>query len=214
MKTIITPLGFETTQLVSFIAKDGIGSGDKVIILRPKESPEETRGENAYSETKELLTKISKDIEIDKIVLDTKDFNDMILKISNVINNTGGEVVVNLSGGARSLLVALTTVTIFHHDKITRIYNHDIVENSMKEIDIPYVSFELTKNERQLIEAVTQDGPSTYNELVDILGFSKSTVSRLSNILQEKKLLEIHEKGKQMEVELSLTGKLAILSDE
>ncbi|MFO8156174.1 MAG: DUF6293 family protein, partial [Thiohalospira sp.] len=134
MKTIISPLGFETSPIVSFIAKDGIGKEDKIIILRPKESPEETRGNNAFSETKKLLDNISGDIQIQKVILDTKDFSEMILEISNVVKDIEGELAVNLSGGARSLLVALTTVTIFHHDKIARIYNHDIVENSMKEI--------------------------------------------------------------------------------
>jgi len=208
MKTVISPLGFETNTIVSFIAKDGIGSGDRVIILRPKESPDETRGDKAYSETKDLLNSISNEIELDKMVLDTKDFEGMILEISNVINDIEGELAVNLSGGARILLVALTTVTIFHHQKIDRIYNHDIVENSMKKIDLPYVEFDLTKNEKELMDTVLKTGPSTYNELVDILGFSKSTVSRLSNLLQEKSLLKISEKGKQMEVCPSLTGKL------
>lgn len=210
MKTIITPLGFETTPIVSFIAKDGIEKGDKVIVIRPKESPDEKRGGRAYNESKKLLQSISSDIKMEKVVLDTKDFEGMILKISKIINDIEGEIVVNLSGGVRSILVALTSASVFYNQKIDRFYNHDIIENTMKQVNIPYVHTDLTENEMNLLKTVVKEGPIFYNELVEILDISKSTVSRLSNLLQNKNLLKIDEKYKQMEVSASLTGKLVV----
>lgn len=208
MKTLITPLGFDTSQLISFITKDGISKGDKVIVLRPKESKDEKRGDTAYNETRDILNKISKDITLEKHILNTKNFEHTILEISNIINNIEGELVVNLSGGVRTLIVALTIVSIFQHDKIDRVYNLETIERNMREIEIPHTSFDLTDNERKLFNNISKDGPKTYNELVDELKLSKSTVSRLSNILSKKHLLSIKDQGKQKQVSLSLTGKL------
>lgn len=208
MKTIITPLGFDTSQIISFIAKDGIERGDRVIVLRPKESPDEMRGKNAFQQTKDILNDISSDIELDKIVLDTKDFQGLIFEISDIMKDIDDEIVVNLSGGVRSILVALTTVTLFEHHQIDRIYNYERIERYMREIDMPYAHCDLKDNEKILLRSISENGPITYNELVEKLGLSKSTVSRLSNILEEKRLVNIKEKGKQKEVHLSLTGRL------
>ena len=212
MKTIITPLGFDTSQIVTLITEVKVERGDKVIILRPKESPEEKRGDRAYRTTKELLNNISTEITIEKIVLDTRNFQHMILELSNIIETTENKIVVNLSGGVRSILVALTTAAIFHHQKIDQICNYGRIGNYMREIELPYVKIDLTENEKQLLYTVKKHGPITYNELVKELGFSKSTVSRLSNILEDKKLVVIKERGKEKEVDISLTGRLLISS--
>ena len=213
MKTIITPLGFDTTQIVTLINEVKVEKGDRVVIIRPNESTEEKRGDRAYSTTKELLNNISTEITIEKIVLDTRNFQNMILELSNIIETAEDKIVVNLSGGVRSILVALTTAAIFHHDKIDRICNYGRIGNYMREIELPYVKIDLTENENTLLHTVKKQGPITYNELVKELGFSKSTVSRLSNILEDKSLVKINEKGKEKEVEISLTGRLVNLND-
>ncbi|MFW6196461.1 MAG: CRISPR-associated CARF protein Csa3 [Thermoplasmatota archaeon] len=208
MKTALTPLGFDTSQLISFITKDGISKGDHVMILRPKESPNEQRGDTAFNETKEILNKISEDIKIKKIVLNTKNFEETVLEISNLIDQIEGEIVVNLSGGVRSIIVALTINSIFYHEKIDRVYNLEKIDRNMREIELPFISFELTDNEKKIFTTISKEGPLTYNELVDKLDLSKSTVSRLSKILEKKHIVTIEEKGKQKQVSLSLTGKL------
>lgn len=213
MKTLISPLGFDTSQLMSFITKDGISKGDRVIVLRPKESKDEQRGDNAYNEARDILNKISEDLTLEKRILNTKNFEQTILEISNLIDDIEGELVVNLSGGVRTLIVALTIVSTFKHDKINRLYNLEKIERNMKEIELPYTSFHLTDNERKLFKAISKEGPKTYNELVEELDLSKSTVSRLSNILKDKHLVSVEEKGKQKQVSLSLTGKLLSHTD-
>jgi len=209
MKTLITPLGFDTSQVMSFISKDGISKGDRVIVLRPKESKDEQRGKNAYNETRDILNKISEEITLEKRILNTKNFEQTILEISKLIDYIEGELVINLSGGVRTLIVALTIVSTFKHEKIDRLYNLEKIERDMKEIDIPYTSFDLTDNESKLFKTISKEGPKTYNELVKQLDLSKSTISRLSNILEKRHLLNIEEKGKQKQVSLSLTGKLS-----
>jgi len=210
-KTLITPLGFETTPVLSFIGKEGLGKGDKLIVVRPEERPEEKRGERAFNQLKETVENFSTDIEIEKVVLDTQDFNGLILDISEILRDTQGETVVNLSGGVRTILVALTACTVFFHSQIQRVYNYEMIEREMKPIELPYVFFDLTDNEEKLLRKVVREGSSTYNEIEESLDLSKSTISRLSNLLQDRQLLEIKKHNKQTVLTPTLTGHLTTL---
>lgn len=207
-KVLITPLGFETTPVLSFIAKDGIGKGDKLIVLRPEERAEEKRGERAFNQLKETIENFSTDIEIEKVVLDTQNFNGLILDISNILKYTEGETVVNLSGGVRTILVALTACTVFFNSHIQRTYNYEMIEREMKSIELPYVFFDLTKNERKILRKVVEEQTISYNQLTSSLELSKSTVSRLSNILEDSKLVRTERVEKQTLVSPTLTGRL------
>ena len=211
-KTLITPLGFETTPVISFIGKEGIGKGDKLIVVRPEERPEEKRGERAFNQLKETVGNFSTDIEIEKIVLDTQDFTGMILEISNVLKKAEGELVVNLSGGIRTILVALTACTVFFHSRIQRTYNYEMIEREMKHIELPYVFFDLTENEKSILKKTVGEHPLSYNDLTDSLDLSKSTVSRLTGILENKELVSCFTVEKQTKVNPTLTGELVALT--
>jgi len=211
-KTLITPLGFETTPVLSFIGKEGIGKGDKLIVVRPEERPEEKRGERAFNQLKETVENFSTDIEIKKVILDTQDFTGMILDISNIFRKIDGEIVVNLSGGIRTILVALTACTVFFHSRIQRTYNYEMIEREMKHIELPYVFFDLTDNERSILEKTVEDYPIYYNELTSSLELSKSTVSRLTSRLEDRELVSTLTVEKQTKVNPTLTGELVILT--
>ncbi len=208
MKTIITPLGFDTSQILSFIAKDGIGKGDRIIILRPEEDEGEMRGQKAFHDMRNIVARISQDIEMEKIVLDTKDFPGMIREISSLLVEAKDEVVVNLSGGVRSVLVALTVCSVFFNQKISRTYNFEELEREMVRIELPYVFFDLTKNEKRMIKALMKGGPMFYRELTEELDLSKSTISRLSAVLEDMRAVRLEEVGKEIRVHLSITGEL------
>ncbi|MFW6142498.1 MAG: CRISPR-associated CARF protein Csa3 [Candidatus Saliniplasma sp.] len=207
-KTLITPLGFDTSQIISFIVKDGIGKNDKLIILRPEERPDEKRGERAYDEVKKTVSNFSSETEIEKKILDTKNFEETILDISNILKDEKGEIVINLSGGVRTIIIALTACSVFFNHKITRLYNYEKIDRDLKQIELPYGSQELTDNEKMILQTVVQKGPKVYNELIEELDLSRSTVSRLSNILKEKHLVQTETIEKQTNVIPTLTGKL------
>jgi len=210
-KTLITPLGFETTPVLSFIGKEGIGKGDKLIVVRPEERPEEKRGERAFNQLKETVENFSIDVDIEKVVLDTQDFTGMILEISNIFKKIEGDIVVNLSGGIRTILVALTACTVFFHSRIQRTYNYEMIEREMKPIELPYVFYDLTENEKNVLKKTVEEHPISYNELTDSLELSKSTVSRLTGILENKELVSCFTVEKQTKVNPTLTGELVAL---
>ena len=207
MKTIITILGFDTSQVFSVIVKDGISKGDGIIILRPIEDTKEMRGEKAYSEIQNLIGQISQEITFRKIILDTSNFSSMLEQISEMLKELEGEIVVNISGGVREISIALTTVTILYNKKISRIYNFSRIDGEIREIELPYLAFSLTGHDKRILDIIIEE-PRKYNELAIELDLSKSSISRIVNELEEKKIVIVKEAGKEKIVHPTLTGKL------
>ncbi len=196
MKTIVSPLGFHTDQIISFLMEEGISKGDKIVVLRPEEDDYETKGEEAFKKVQDFAEKISKNVEVECTILDTQEFNGLLTDISEIISEVEGEVVVNLSGGVRSILVALTVNTVFHGEKIERVYNFEEIERKTKQVDIPYIPVELKENEKKILKTVKSEGPVTYKELSKQTGLSKSTISRLCKELEGKNILGLEMDGR------------------
>ncbi len=151
---------------------------------------------------------------MEKKILDTKNFNDCILEISDIIAGAEGEIVVNLSGEVRSLLVPLATSAIFFNREIARVYNYEKIKREMKRIELPYVHYDLTDNEEKLLIKLAEEGSMFYNELTDELSLSKSTISRLSNMLEEKHLVQTDRIENQSRVSPTLTALLLAIGFE
>lgn len=212
MKTLITPIGFTTTQTVSFIVKDGIGRGDRVFFLRPKEDPIDERAKKAYNEIKELITKIDPDIEVQLLMFDVSTFDRLLIDLASFFHNLkSDEIVVNNSGGVKEITIALTAVNILFNHKISRTYNFSWLERQMKEIHLPYLACPIEGTEKQLLLALIKYGPLTYNILTKKLELSKSTISRIVTRLEDKKLVSTEEIGKENKVEATTTAKLLIM---
>ena len=210
MKTLITILGFDTSQVFAFVVKDGISKGDKVIVLRPKEDSKELRGDRAYGEIKNLLGQISPEIIVEKFVLDTLHFSQMVEEISDVFEKIEGDIIVNISGGLREIIIALTVCSILYNHKILRTYSFSRLEGETKKIELPYLASPLQDNMKNLLDILSQKGSLLYNELTKELNLSKSSISRLAKLLQNKKLVELEDVGKEKKIHLTLTARLLL----
>jgi len=214
MKTIISPLGFETDQLVSCIVKEGVEKGDRIIILRPEEMKEETRGKSAFENLKDIVNQVSEDIDIEKIVLDYRNFQDIVETISKQIKKSEGKTVLNISGGPRVIIIALTVVGIFHRDEIEKIYNHSEIDKEIREIELPSIFQPLKDNEKKLLKTIVEESPLRFKDLVEKVDLSKSSISRLMRKMEDNNLVDIEEEGREKYASLTISGKILIESVE
>ncbi len=212
MKTLITTLGFHTDHAVAFLLKEGFEKNDRIVILRPVEREDEDRGDKAYREIKSLTRKLSPEIKVDKVDLNTKDFDSMVRKIAEMFYETDNPITVNISGGVRSIIVAFTIVCTIFGDKIKNSYSFSPITRETKQIDIPYFSCELREMEDKFLTSVVEKGPLDYNEITNILKISKSSVSRIGSTLKERGLLKITTKGRKNVATATLTGELVYMS--
>jgi len=212
MKTLITTLGFNTDHAVAFLLKEGFEKSDRIVILRPVERTDEDRGEKAFQEIESLTRKLSPEVRVDKVELDTRDFEGMVRKIAEVFHKTDTTITVNISGGVRSIIVAFTIVCTIFGNKIKNSYNYSPITRETKCIDIPYFSCELRKLEREFLTNVVEKGPLDYNRIMNILNISKSSVSRIGSTLKERGLLKITTDGRKNVATSTLTGELVYMS--
>lgn len=212
MKTLVSTLGFNTDHALAFLLKEGFEKNDRIVILRPIEREDEDRGDKAFYEIESLARKLSPDVRVDKVVLDTQDFEGMVREIAKMFYEIDGPVIVNISGGVRSMIVAFTIVCTIFGEKIQNSYNYSPITKETRCIDIPYFSCELKELENKFLAAVVERGPLSYNEIRDTLDVTKSSISRVASSLKNRGMIEISKDGRKNVANSTLTGELVYMS--
>lgn len=215
MKTLITPLGFEIDQIFSFLMAEGFSKQDRIVVIRPKEREDEDRGDKALKKIEELVKSVAPTAQLVKKIVDTKDFEDMVWDISEVFICAEKEtVVVNLSGGVRRIIIGLTLCCSFFGDKTKKTYSYCPIEKDIREIQLPYFRCELKENELKILKIAVEDGPVSYTTIANATELSKSSVSRICKELDQRGLLELEERGREILAKTTLTGDLVNANKE
>ncbi len=214
MKTYISPLGFETTHIISLIVKHGIEKNDRIILLRP--NAPDSRADRAVEDIRDLTAKVDRTITVDVAKIDHHDFGVMILRFMDLISSATppavptGKVIVNLSGGPREILVALTAASMALPDSIYKTTNWSDIDRELSEIELPHITRTLDKTERQILDDVLKHEPTTITAVAGRIGASESTVSRQSAKLAGLRGIEITPDGRKKQIALTLSGRVLL----
>lgn len=207
MKTYISLSGFDTSQIVSLIVKYGIESGDRIILIRPKEE-KDSRGESTVQAIKDLSRQIDSSIEVDIHRVDHRNFDGMVVSLIDLLKNAEGQVMVNLSGGPREIFLAFVVACLSESQKIFKTTNFSDIDRTMNEIVLPNITHILDERLKRALKDINENQPTTITEIAQRLKISESTVSRQIGELAELKALDLIPKGKTKEVRITLTGKI------
>ncbi len=212
MKTVITP--FIEDQTLSFLMKEGFDRGDKLIVLVPEEKFNEGLNPVDLTTLRDKISDLEIDIELEKKILKTGEFEDLVREISKIFMSSEGKVVVNLSSGNEHLLVALTVCSTYHGDSVKTFSTQNPIDSHFQEVEFPYTKDDLKENEKELLQMVVREGPLMMNELVESskISQSKSTVSRVSIILEEKGMVNSRMSGKEKEIDSTLSGDIKAMT--
>jgi len=214
MKTYISPLGFDTTHIISLIVKHGIEKHDRIILLRPVAS--DTRADRAIEDIRDLTTKIDSTISLDIVEIDHHDFGAMILSLMDLISSAAlpgmpdSKIIVNLSGGPRDILVALTAASMALSDLIYKTTNWSDIDRELREIELPHIARTPDKKTRQILDDILKHAPTTLTEIAARLGISESTVSRSCAKLADSHAIGITPIGRNKQIALTLSGKVLL----
>jgi CRISPR-associated protein Csa3 len=215
MKTYISPLGFETTHIISFIVKHGIGKGDKIILLCPETS--DSRTDNAIEVIKNLTAQIDSTIIVDIQQIDHHELDKMILFFMKLIRsaNPSGvlndKIMINLSGGPRDILIALTTACITLSESIWKISNFSDIDHELREIQLPYITRTLDKKALQILNDIDKHEPTTPIEVAKRINTSESTISRQCAKLSKMHAIKITPHGRNKQITITLSGKMLLM---
>ena len=215
MKTYISPLGFETTHIISLIVKHGIEKGDRIILLRP--NAPDTRADRAVGDIRDLTAKVDRTITVDVAKINHHDFGAMILKVMDLISSAappavpaGSKIIVNLSGGPREILVALTAASMALSELIYKTTNFSDIDRELSEIELPRIARTLDRAAWQILDDVRKHEHTTLTAVAGRIGTSESTVSRQSAKLAGMHAVEITPVGRKKQIVLTLSGRVLL----
>lgn len=214
MKTYLSPLGFDTSHLISLIVRFGIESEDKVILIRPTQ--EDDRAERAIEEIKEIGKKIGPNITITVIQVNHRNFQEMVLQFIDIIKASsdvpqrGNTLHVNLSGGPREILIALTTACVTMSDYINSTTYFSDIERELGVLQLPHITIPPDEKEFSLLQDIKKNGPTTLSDIATRLQISESTISRQCSRLIGLRWIKVETRGKNKFVELLSTGEIMI----
>jgi len=215
MKTYISPLGFETTHVISLVVAHGIEKGDRIILLRPITS--DSRADAAIKDIRDLAAKIDRTITVDVVPIDHQDFSAMMLNLMDLITAStppavpaGGKVIVNLSGGPREILIALTAASMALSDSIYKTTNFSDIDRELREIELPHIARPLDKTAWRILRDMAGHERTTLVEVAGRTGASESTVSRQSAKLAGLHAVRITPAGRSKRVAITLSGRVLL----
>jgi CRISPR-associated protein Csa3 len=209
MKTYISLSGFDSSQIVSLIVKYGIEGGDRIILIRPEEE-KDTRGELTVQAIRDLSRQIDSSINLLIHRVDHRDFEGMVVSLRDLLENAEGQIIANLSGGPREIFLAFTIACLSRSDKIFKTTNYSDIERSLSEIVLPKITAMLEEKQKQILNDVFENQPTTISDIAKRLSISESTVSRQVARLADLRALDLVQKGKTKAVSITLTGKILL----
>jgi CRISPR-associated protein Csa3 len=210
MKTYISTIGFDISQIISLIVKYGIEKGDRLVLIRP-EVENDQRAENTLDEIQRFTNQINHDIRIEIFRVAHKDFEKCVTKLTDLINSSDGEIIANMSGGPRELLIPFVVACLVKPDKVKKTVSYSDMDRVAREIRLPRITGELDEKIKAIMEDISNNQPTTITDIAKRTKLSESTISRFISKLSDIDAVLIEQKGKIKEIMISFTGKLFLI---
>ncbi|WOX55242.1 MULTISPECIES: CRISPR-associated CARF protein Csa3 [unclassified Methanoculleus] len=215
MKTYLSPLGFDTSHLISLIARWGIEEGDRICLIRP-EYGEDVRAERAIDDVRVMGQKISSDIRVDVLKIATRSIEEMTLTLMDEICTSTppalpeGYLIVNLSGGPREVLVALTTATLMLSSRIRQCAIYSDITREIETFMPPRLPVLLDERTLQTLADVAMHNPTSISEIAERIHVSESTASRVCAKLVSMNMIEVQQIKRTKVITLLFGGKIML----
>lgn len=211
MKTYISTIGFDISQIISLIVKYGIEKGDRFVLIRPEEE-NDPRAENTLNETQKFTNQIHHEIKIEVFRVPHKDFEDCVIKLMNLISSQEGEIIANMSGGPREVLVPFVVACLVNSYKIKKTVSFSDMDRVAREISLPWITSLLDEKTKRILSDISKHQPTTITEISKRTKLSESTISRFITRLADMNAVLIEQKGKIKEITVSFTGNVLLRS--
>lgn len=212
MKTYISLSGFDTSQILSLMVKYGIEGDDRIILIRP-EKETDGRGELTVQAVRDLSKQIDSSIKVEIHRVDHQNFEGMLLSLIDLIKNTEGEIVANISGGPREIFLAFAIACLSQSQRIRKATSYSDIDRVMREIHLPKIVQGLDEKSKAVLGDVRDNQPTTITEMAENLNLSESTISRQVGRLVDLDALRVIPEGKKKLIQTTLTGEIFLLID-
>jgi len=211
MKTYLSTIGFDISQIISLIVKYGIEKGDRFVLIRPEEE-NDPRAENTLDEIQKFANQLHQEIKIEVFRVPHKDFEKCVIQMMNLISSQEGEIIANMSGGPREILVPFVVACLVNSHKIKKTISFGDIDRMAREISLPRITSLLDEKTKCILSDISKHQPTTITGIAKRTKLSESTISRFISRLVEMNAVLIAQKGKIKEITVSFTGNVLLRS--
>ncbi|MEM2741989.1 MAG: CRISPR-associated CARF protein Csa3 [Nitrososphaeria archaeon] len=199
MKVLVLTLGFDERFAIRSILRTGLSSGDVVVVFTAEPIVEKV--EKALQILMDFVKKYFEGVGLNVVSVPTKDFELSVSMIGEQIKKFKSldyNVILNLSGGMRSLIIELLAAAI-----LTGLKGKVEVELENLEgyLSFPIETFRIQtplKDEyRSILEAVMRNEGINISKLSEKLNMAKSSLHKIVKKLIEMGLIEYEKIGKE-----------------
>lgn len=210
MRTFVSTIGYNSTSVTRPLLSYGVDPGDTVVLIRPREETDDNRATEAIADVERMLAEIEPEIDCHTERVPHDEFEEAVLACSDVLTAADGELVVNLGGGARDVLLPFTIASIVHAADVDTVQFFSDVDGAVREWTLPPLTEPVPESVSNTLSIVVDaEEPISVPELTDQLDVSKSTVGRHLQDLESAGAVRSWPDGKTKYVEATLFGKLS-----
>lgn len=211
MRTYVSPIGYDTRRVTRPVINTGLGSEDRVVLLRPDEEADTERASQAVADVRQFLQEIEPDADCNVVHVSTDSFEETVSGCCTILADVADEreTVVSLGGGARDVLLPLTIASLVFARRIDRALFFSDLDGTVLEWPLPDLTARVPERTGETFETiVTADDWLTLSAIAAETGQSKSTVIRHVNDLQDAGVVETDTSEKAKRVRSAFSGEL------
>jgi CRISPR-associated protein Csa3 len=211
VRTYISPIGYDTRRVTRPVVNTGLGSDDRVILLRPAADADTERATQAVADVEQLLQEIEPEATCTIERISTTRFEETVRECCRVIEAIAPdrEILVSLGGGARDILLPLTVSALVCAPRIDTTLFFSDLDSTVREWSLPTLVTQVPERTLETFGSILDaDGWQTLTELASDTDQSKSTVIRHVNDLDAAGIVETDTSGKAKRVRENFSGEL------
>lgn len=211
MRTYVSPIGYDSSRVTRTVISHGLDTKDRIVLLRPAVEMDDNRATQAVRDVRQMLSQVEPEIEVDIVELPHDDYRASVSRVCDVLEAAQGELVVNLSGGARDLLIALTTAAIALHDRVSAFLSYSDIDGEVRPLSMPNLVVDTPNASFKTLTEIEQHNDSvSITELTEARDIAKSTITRHLQQLESRGLVASWQEGKSKYAQITFTGQLLV----
>ncbi|MDW7971453.1 MAG: CRISPR-associated CARF protein Csa3 [Nitrososphaerota archaeon] len=198
MKILVLTLGFDERFAIRNILRTGLSTGDSVIVFIAKPIVEKT--ERALQILRDFIKRYYENINLEVIAIPIEDFENAVSIIGEQLKrfkDSEGEIIFNLSGGMRGLIIELLLASLLMELRGTVEVDFENLEGS---ISFPLEIFKVQipmKKYRSVLKIIAESNGMNISQISNRLKIAKSSVHKIVKKLLAMKIIEVEKKGRE-----------------
>jgi len=209
MRSYISPIGYDSTRVTRPVISYGLDTDDRIVLLRPELEMDDNRADQAVRDVRQMITQIEPDVGIELEEVPHDDFERAVCIICELLESYEDDIIVNLSGGARDIFLALCVASIAHIDRVSMILSFSDIDGDVRELELPNLTVDTPAASFSTLETIDGlDRAVSISELTEERGIAKSTVTRHLQQLEARGLVTTWQEGKSKYASITFSGRL------